>query len=435
MRKIAFLFYAALGFVLLMHPAASASAAYPQGFLRVADVIPDVVPDIRYAGENNFVGSKIDGYNAPEAILSVEAAVALKRVADSLRAHGYALKIFDAYRPASAVGHFVKWSRDPQDVKNKSLYYPDVDKSALFREGYISSKSSHSGGGTVDLTLVHTFSGEEVDMGSPFDFFGEISKPGTKLITQKQAENRHILSDAMKKGGFGPITAEWWHFKLQNEPYPGKRFDFPVDHPAKADEKTSAALERVSEGAARMLTAVPWKTKDRAVVRVYEKNEKTEGTWTLRFTADGFFGRNGVKADKREGDRATPSGVYTFSRAFGVADDPGARLPYTKVTDLDVWVDDPNSKHYNQWASKNAPDADWESAEQLIKYPKPYKYALAINYNVDPVVPGNGSAIFFHCSTGNPTAGCISVPEAAMIFLLGFIDKETRIAIDGSGEF
>ena len=416
----------------LLFALCEAECAYPPGFVRVTDVIPDVVLDIRYAGENNFIGSKIDGYDAPEAILSIEAAVALKRVADSLRAQGYTLKIFDAYRPTSAVNHFVRWAKDTKDIRNKSLYYPNIDKSLLLREGYISGKSSHSGGGTVDLSLVHTSTGEEVDMGSSFDFFDEISKPGTKLITPQQAENRRILSEAMKKGGFNPITMEWWHFKLANEPYPDKKFDFPVAYQGIADVKTAEALDRISEGADRVITAVPGKAKNKSVVRAYVRNENV---WTLLFTSDGFFGKNGVKTDKREGDGATPSGVYTFGRAFGVADDPGSTLPYTKVTDLDVWVDDPKSKHYNQWAVKNAPDADWKSAEQLIKYPKQYKYALAINYNANPTVPGKGSAIFFHCSTGNPTAGCISVPEAAMIYFLTFIDEETRIAISDSGKF
>ena len=399
--------------------------AYPPGFLRVQDVIPDAVSDIRYAGLNNFVGSKIDGYEDADAILSVEAAVSLKRAADSLRTQGYTLKIFDAYRPARAVTHFVRWGKDLKDAKNKSEYYPNIDKSVLFSEGYISSKSTHSSGSTLDLTIVDSVTGEEVDMGSPFDFFGEISHGDTKLITLPQTKNRHILCEAMKNAGFSPITTEWWHFKLQKEPYPNKRFDFPVKA-AIADEKTVAVLESVAGGADRVITAAHGKTKDKAIVRIYEK---TGNNWVLRFTTDGYFGKNGVKTDKREGDRATPSGVYTFGRAFGIADDPGSKLPYTKVTDFDVWVDDPKSKHYNQWAAKNAPDADWNSAEQLIKYPKPYKYALSINYNVDPIVPGNGSAIFLHCSTGNPTAGCISVPEDAMIFFLGFIDENTRIAI------
>ena len=421
-----------LAIAILLFAPCGAGEAYHPGFIRVADVIPDVVSDIRYAGENNFVGSKIDGYSAPEAILSVEAAVALKRAADSLRTQGYALKIFDAYRPASAVEHFLRWGKDQKDVKNKSVYYPNLDKADLLRKGYLSGRSAHSSGSTLDLTIVDSFTGEEVDMGSPFDFFGEISSSGTKLITPRQAENRRVLSDAMKKGGFSPIAAEWWHFRLANEPYPDKKFNFPVDHPAKVDEKTASVLERVAGGAGRVITAAPGKSKNKAVVQSYEK---TGDAWTLRFATEGFFGKNGVKRDKREGDGATPFGVYTFARAFGTADDPGARLSYTKITDHDVWVDDPKSRYYNQWMSKNAHDADWKSAEQLIKYPKPYKYALAINYNVNPAVPGKGSAIFLHCSTGNPTAGCISVPEAAMIFFLAFIDEETKIAISDSGEF
>ena len=199
-----------------------------------------------------------------------------------------------------------------------------------------------------------------------------------------------------------------------------------------ADEKTAIELDNISGGANKVITASQGKARDRAIVLAYEKEENI---WLLRFTADGFFGGNGVKKDKREGDKATPSGVYTFGRAFGVADNPGSELPYTKVTDLDVWVDDPKSKYYNQWASRNVPDADWNSAEHLIKYASAYKYVLTINYNINPVVPGNGSAIFLHCSTGKPTAGCISVPEAAMIFFLGFVDEKTKIAISSGGVY
>ena len=217
-------------------------SAYPPGFLRVVDVIPDVVLDIRYAGENNFVGAKIDGYEYPEAILSVEAAVALKHVADSLRAQGYTLKIFDAYRPVSAVEHFVRWGKDLQDMKNKDTYYPNINKDLLFREGYISDKSSHSGGGAVDLTLVHAHNGEDVDMGSPFDYFGDISHTATKLVTQQQAANRRILSEAMKKGGFSPITKEWWHFRLTKEPYRDTKFEFSVTYPD--IEETKIIIEK-----------------------------------------------------------------------------------------------------------------------------------------------------------------------------------------------
>ena len=195
------------------------------------------------------------------------------------------------------------------------------------------------------------------------------------------------------------------------------------------DEKTAAALEHISGGAVRVITAVPGATKDRAIVRAYQK---MENVWTLRLETSGFFGKNGVMEDRLEGSNATPSGSYTFGRAFGVADSPGSTLPYTKVTENDVWVDDPNSKYYNKWASKTALDADWNSAEHLIQHPEEYKYVLTINYNTDPVIPGKGSAIFLHSSIGSPTAGCISVPDEAMVFFLAFVDENTLIVISDS---
>ena len=198
----------------------------------------------------------------------------------------------------------------------------------------------------------------------------------------------------------------------------------PPAHAA-ADEHTSAWLDAIADGADRVITALP-RSKTNATVRAYLR---TGGGWSLRFETAGFFGRNGISRDKREGDGTTPMGVYAFGRAFGVADDPGSTLPYTKVTDNDVWVDDPASSMYNQWADANSPSRDWKSAERLIEYTEEYKYAVSINYNTDPVIPGLGSAIFLHCSTGRPTAGCVSVPESAMIFFLAFIDEGTKIAI------
>ena len=157
-------------------------------------------------------------------------------------------------------------------------------------------------------------------------------------------------------------------------------------------------LESASPGVDKVITVSPLKEYgNTAVIRAYRKDG---ADWTLRFETSGYLGKNGVSAEKREGDGKTPSGVYTFGRAFGVSDDPGSATPYVKVTENDVWVDDPNSARYNQWAGKDAPDADWKSAEHLIKFPEAYKYAIAINYNTNPAVPGLGSAIFIHCSTG-----------------------------------
>ncbi len=157
--------------------------------------------------------------------------------------------------------------------------------------------------------------------------------------------------------------------------------------------------------------------------------EKKDGTWTQTLMTDGYVGRNGITSSKKEGDGETPAGVYGLSHAFGVADDPGSKTPYTKLTANDFWVDDVNSKYYNQWVKGDVPDKDWESAEDLSSETVAYKYAIVINYNMDPIIKGKGSAIFLHCSTGGPTAGCVSVPEDKMIELLRFIDRDTKIVI------
>ncbi|HHT01354.1 MAG TPA: M15 family metallopeptidase [Firmicutes bacterium] len=200
----------------------------PDGFVYVTDEIPTALLEIRYFSEDNFVGAVIDGYHAPKAILTQEAAQALKKAADNLYQQGYYIKIFDAYRPQRAVDHFVRWANDVADTKMQAKYYPDLDKSVLFELGYIAEKSGHSRGSTVDLTLVDISTGKELDMGSGFDFFGAISNHGTDLITNEQEANRNILRDAMVSAGFEIYPEEWWHYKLTDEPYPDTYFDFPV---------------------------------------------------------------------------------------------------------------------------------------------------------------------------------------------------------------
>jgi D-alanyl-D-alanine dipeptidase len=200
----------------------------PDGFVYVTDIVPTAQLEIRYFSEDNFVGTVIDGYNAQKAILTIEAAQALKKAADNLYEQGYYIKIFDAYRPQRAVNHFMRWAKDINDTKMKEKYYPELDKSVLFELGYIAEKSGHSRGSTVDLTLVEISTGKELDMGSGFDFFGEISNHGTELITEEQEKNRNILRDAMVDAGFEVYPEEWWHYKLKDEPYPDTYFDFPV---------------------------------------------------------------------------------------------------------------------------------------------------------------------------------------------------------------
>ena len=408
-----------------------AAAPYPpKGFVFVRDMAPEIALEIRYAGEDNFIGTRIDGYHAPQAILSVEAAAALRAVSMDVRKKGYALKIFDAYRPEWAVRHFVRWAKDLSDTRNKARFYPDVDKARLFELGYIAGKSGHSRGSTVDLTLIDLNSGQEIDMGSSFDLFGEISHHDTALVTPRQRANRAILRDAMAARGFKRLKEEWWHYTLKNEPYPDTFFDFPVNEPQAASPAIARFLDTHADNAGRLVVVEALTAGgNKAVLRAWVK---ADGLWTLRFTTHGWLGKNGFTTDKREGDGATPTGVFNFGRAFGIADNPGSFLPYTKVSPNDVWVDDPGSKYYNQWARADFPDADWKSAERLAAYTNVYEYAISIDYNVNPVIPGKGSAIFLHVAGTGPTAGCIAVPKAAMVYLLGFIKPNTKIVLQES---
>ena len=200
----------------------------PSGFVLLADFVPQIVQEIRYYSTYNFIGERIDGYEEPVALLTIEAARALKAVSSELIVRGYRLKVFDAYRPACAVRHFILWGIEDQDVRMKPYFYPELQKQELFSKGYIARQSSHSRGSAVDLTLLDMASGKELDMGGPFDFFGEISHPDYRGITEEQHENRMLLRRAMLRGGFVPIGCEWWHFTLKNEPYPDTYFAFPV---------------------------------------------------------------------------------------------------------------------------------------------------------------------------------------------------------------
>ena len=198
-------------------------------FVLITDVVPDAIFEIRYYSTYNFVGDRIDGYEEPLAFMTREAAEALKEVSDDVKEKGYRLKIYDAYRPQEAVTNFVEWAKDADDTRMKEYFYPDLDKSVLFPQGYIAAHSGHSRGSTIDLTLFDMDTEKEVDMGGTFDFFGELSHPDYKGITKRQYKNRMILRKAMTKHGFNPLAQEWWHFTLAKEPYPDTYFTFPVN--------------------------------------------------------------------------------------------------------------------------------------------------------------------------------------------------------------
>jgi D-alanyl-D-alanine dipeptidase len=201
-----------------------------EDFIDLKEIMPNLRSDMRYYSDNNFVGQPIEGYNAAKCLLSKEAAYALKSVQDELERLGFGLLVYDAYRPQRASDHFVKWAEDETDTTMKLQYYPNVNKEDLFSKGYISVKSGHSRGSTVDLTIVSLKTKQILNMGSPYDLFDDISSTEhTESITKNQHSLRMLLKRRMEKHGWKSYPKEWWHFTLENEPFPNTYFDFPVE--------------------------------------------------------------------------------------------------------------------------------------------------------------------------------------------------------------
>lgn len=200
----------------------------PDGFSDVLVSIPDISIDLRYFSRNNFVGDTINGYQCAKLILTDAATAQLKHVQEDLQKEGLGLLVYDGYRPQQAVDHFVKWARELQDTTMKAIFYPEVSKQHLFKEGYIASKSGHSRGSTLDVTLINLDTGQALDMGSPYDFFGMESWLSYQKLSESQKQNRQRLQHIMNKHGFRSYAKEWWHFTLRNEPYPKTYFNFPI---------------------------------------------------------------------------------------------------------------------------------------------------------------------------------------------------------------
>ena len=247
MERLSYRFWLAVGILLaipivinLMRSPEKTPEMDSSGFVNLSDVVPDAIIEARYFATYNFVGARVDGYLEPVVLYTREAAAALKEVSDDVKAQGYRLKVYDAYRPQCAVDHFVRWGKDLADSLMKPYFYPEVDKSLLFERGYISEKSGHTRGSAIDLTLFDMATGKELDMGGVHDWFGIESHPdyggnpdtgeytGGVQITEEQFRNRMILREAMLRHGFQPYDCEWWHFSLKDEPYPDTYFTFPV---------------------------------------------------------------------------------------------------------------------------------------------------------------------------------------------------------------
>lgn len=205
-----------------------AQSARPASFVDAATVIPNLAVEIRYHGANNFIGRPVDGYERPFCLLTRQAAAALAEVQRSLAPRGLGIKVFDCYRPVRATKHFLRWAADPNDPGRSAEFNPGISKPDLFRLGYLSARSGHSRGSTVDLTLVQLGDKRELDMGTIYDFSGPRSWLSNRSLSAEVQANRKILVEAMRAQGFIPYIKEWWHYTLANEPFPDTYFDFPV---------------------------------------------------------------------------------------------------------------------------------------------------------------------------------------------------------------
>ena len=237
-----------VGILLIMSLSAG---SLPNGFVYIKDVIPNIVLDIRYHSEYNFLGAQVDGYQAPVGIITKQAAEALAEVQAELNQFGMSLKIYDAYRPQQAVDHFVRWAADFGDTLTKLEFYPTLDKPILLEEVYIATRSSHTRGSAVDLTIVplpvpgqkefditnqcdcsrgirNRSLDNSIDMGSGFDCFHVLSHTAQPRLTEEQRINRLLLKSIMEKHGFRNYSKEWWHFNLIEEPFPETYFNFPI---------------------------------------------------------------------------------------------------------------------------------------------------------------------------------------------------------------
>ncbi len=231
MKYLFLLIFTALFFIndsVAQIPRKAPSEMDRSGFVVLTEAVPDVIVEVRYYSTYNFVGTRIDGYEEPVLLITKEAAKALLAVSNDVKSMGYRLKVYDAYRPARAVAHFVRWAKDA-DTTMKRAFYPNLNKGLLFKQDYIATKSGHSRGSTVDLTLFDMKTGKEVDMGGSFDML-DPSSHGSYVgnLTKEQKANRNILRQAMLRHGFKSLYSEWWHYTLRNEPYPNTYFDFPV---------------------------------------------------------------------------------------------------------------------------------------------------------------------------------------------------------------
>jgi D-alanyl-D-alanine dipeptidase len=197
-------------------------------FAFVDELVPGIRWDAKYATWDNFTGRPVDGYVANRIIGTRALCAALGAAQEKAAALGFGLLLWDGYRPQRAVDCFVRWSEQPEDGRTKARHHPNIDRSEMFEQGYVATRSGHTRGSTVDLTLYHLATVELAPMGGDHDLMDPVSHHGAEGITPVETDNRRRLCSVMESCGFRSYDREWWHYTLIDEPYPDTYFDFPV---------------------------------------------------------------------------------------------------------------------------------------------------------------------------------------------------------------
>jgi D-alanyl-D-alanine dipeptidase len=197
-------------------------------FAFVDERVPGMRWDAKYATWDNFTGKPVDGYGVNRIVGTTALCAALERAREEAASMGFGLLLWDGYRPQRAVDCFLRWAEQPEDGRTKLRHYPNIDRAEMFANGYVAAKSGHSRGSTVDLTLYHLATGELAAMGGDYDLMDAVSHHSAPGITEVEAANRRHLHSIMTACGFGAYAREWWHYTLEDEPYPDTYFDFPI---------------------------------------------------------------------------------------------------------------------------------------------------------------------------------------------------------------
>lgn len=380
------------------------------GLVRVQDIDPGIVPDLRYATTNNFTGKKV--YPAAVCLLRKETALKLASANKEFMKDGYRIKVFDAYRPPRIQEIFWEIMPDERYVANPHK-----------------GGSKHNRGGAVDITLIDQ-KGNELEMPSAFDDFTLRAARNNPDASPQARKNAEYLTFVMRENGFIPLKDEWWHFDDKD----WKDFPF-VDVNFEDFLEPSKKIKNLQDasGIPAVLQTLDQDTKQALVVRPVDREgfkaaltawQLKDGVWQKAFeTMEAVIGKNGFAKpnQKSEGDGKTPSGIFSIGLAFGYEPDVKTRLiAYRQATKDDFWVDDPDSLQYNQWVH-GTPEA--KSYERLKREDGLYKYAAVIEYNTTPVIKGKGSAIFLHVwrNGHSPTSGCVALSEENTLKLINWL--------------